>query len=279
MQKPQHTTLSPAIPIALWRRFRRWYLNYVSWPIPLWRLKGSVPVSLGGYPFRFCVVSETCSWANVVRINRWEAEGLAYLRNNVRPGDQFVDIGAWVGPYALLASRLVEPTGRVYAIEPDPVARAALERNIAENSAPNISVIPWAVTEQRGMIDLDVSALGDSRTKVRRGKSGHEVASVTLDEFCDQEGLIPSVIKIDVEGAETRVFAGGKTTLRRARAVILEFHQTEIWESGMDPSLFWRQLFDLGKRVFLLGAADGLPSGTELSPESMVPGNVHVLLR
>jgi FkbM family methyltransferase len=211
-------------------------------------------------------------------MKHWEVEALAFVRDNLHPGDRFVDIGAWVGPYSLLASRLVEPSGRVYAIEPDPVARAALKRNMSENDAFNITVVPWAITEQKGMVDLIPYVLGDSRTKVRPGQEGQQVASVSLDEFCDTESLVPSVIKIDVEGAEPRVLDGGRRALQRARAVIVEVHQREILESGMDPSQFWRQLFDLGKRAFLLDAIDGTAAGTELSPELMVPGNVHILL-
>lgn len=205
-------------------------------------------------------------------------EVLTFVRDNLRPGDRFLDVGAWVGPYSLLASRLVEPSGRVYAIEPDPVARAALKRNMSQNDASNITVVPWAITEQKGMVDLTPYVLGDSRTKVRPGHEGQQVASVSLDEFCDTEDLVPSVIKIDVEGAEPRVLDGGRRALQRARAVIVEVHQREILESGVDPSLFWRRLFELGKRAFLLHAIDGTAAGTELSPSLMVPGNVHILL-
>jgi FkbM family methyltransferase len=173
---------------------------------------------------------------------------------------------------------MVEPSGHVYAFEPDPVARASLERNIAGNSADNIKVVPWAVTKQRGSVNLVSHELGDSTTKIRAGGHGQEVDSISLDEFCQNEGLSPSVIKIDVEGAEIGVFEGGGSALRQARAILLEFHEPEIRESGADPSLFWSQLFDLGKGVVLLSPTDGLPAGTELSAENMVTGNVHVLL-
>jgi FkbM family methyltransferase len=205
-------------------------------------------------------------------------EGIAYLRDNLRPGDQFVDIGAWIGPYTLLASRLVESAGAIYSFEPDPVARAALDRNIAQNSAHNIKVLPWAVTEQRGRTNLISPALGDSKSQTRLGGNGPDVESISLDEFCQTGGFIPSVIKIDVEGGETGVFAGGRSSLRQARAILLEFHELEIRESGADPKFLWSQLFELGKKVSLLTPSHGLPAGTELSPENMLPGNVHVLI-
>ena len=99
----QLDTANPRRKRPAWRKLRHWYLNHLSWPIPLWRIKRSVPVTLGTFPFRLAVVSETCSWANVVRRNRWETECVSYLQDSLHPGDQFVDIGAWIGPYSLLS--------------------------------------------------------------------------------------------------------------------------------------------------------------------------------
>jgi FkbM family methyltransferase len=274
----QSDTSSSRRKRPLWRRFRHWYLNNLSWPVPVWRIKRAVPVTLGQFTFRLAVVSETCSWANVVKRNRWEAEAIAYLRDNLRSGDRFVDIGAWIGPYTLLASRLVESSGVVYSFEPDHIARGALERNIINNSADNVRVVPWAVTEQSGSVNLVNAALGDSTSQTIVGGNGPEVASISLDEFCQTERFIPSVIKIDVEGGETEVVAGGRSSLQQARAILLEFHEAEIMELGGDPRLFWNQLFDLGKRVVLLTPSDGLPVGMELSPQYMLPGNTHVLI-
>ena len=172
----------------------------------------------------------------------------------------------------------MEPSGAVYSFEPDPVARRSLERNIVYNSAHNVIVVAWAVTERRGSINLVNSRLGDSTSQARVGGNGPAVASISLDEFCQTEGFIPSVIKIDVEGGETGVLAGGHAALRQARAIMIEFHEVEIRESGADPKLFWNQLFELGKRVFLVTPSGGLPAGIELSPEYMLPGNVHVLV-
>jgi len=214
-------------------------------------------------------------------MNRWEVESIAWLRDNLRAGDRFVDVGAWVGPYTLLASRLVDSTGSVIAFEPDPIARAALEFNISANNAKNVTVVPEAISDHRMMLQLQPFVLGDSRTQVRDSdgaNAAHQISAVSLDEFCEQRSLIPSVIKIDVEGGETKVFSGGTETLKNARAVILEFHQPEISQSGENPQHFWRRLFDLDKNVYLLDAHHGLSSGTLLSPDEMLPGNFHLLI-
>lgn len=261
-----------------WRQLRHWYLNHLSWPIPLWRIKGSVPVTLGSFPFRLAVVSETCSWANLVRRNRWETECISYLRDSLHKGDQFVDIGAWIGPYSLLASRLVESSGSVYAFEPDPVARAALECNIGINSAQNIRVVPWAVTAQSGSVNVVNNSFGDSTSQVKINGNGPEVTSITLDEFCHKEGFVPSVIKIDVEGGEAGVLAGGSYILQKAHTILLEFHEPEIRELGYDPKIPWEFLFNLGKRVVLLQPSSGLPAGTELKSNCVLPGNSHLLI-
>jgi FkbM family methyltransferase len=172
----------------------------------------------------------------------------------------------------------VESSGFVYAFEPDPVARAALERNIGINSAQNVRVVPSAVTAQSGSVNVINDSLGDSTSQVKISGTGPEVTSVTLDEFCRREGFIPSVIKVDVEGGEAEVLAGGSYMLKKARAILLEFHEPEIRELGSDPKLPWEFLFNLGKRVVLLSPSSGLPAGAELEPNCVLPGNSHLLI-
>ena len=85
----------------------------------------------------------------------------------VAPGDVFFDLGAYVGPFTLLAARLVGPEGRVVAFEPDPRARAVLERNLAANGVANVTVVPCAVGDRHGKVRF--VAGGDSVGRVDAG--------------------------------------------------------------------------------------------------------------
>ncbi len=202
------------------------------------------------------------------------------MAQEVQPGDQVLDIGAWVGPYTLLASQLTGAGGRVYAFEPDPVARDLLEQNLAANGLANVSVFPWAIAEQRGSALLVASKLGGSVTRAVPTSESQGVSTLPLDEFCQERDVTPSIIKIDVEGGEAGVLAGGNRSLRRARCVYLEFHCDKLREQGIDPAQLWRQLFTLGKDVFLLGTGgDATPPGTQLQPDVMISGDTQLLLK
>ncbi|MEM6440399.1 MAG: FkbM family methyltransferase [Pseudomonadota bacterium] len=132
----------------------------------------------------------------------WEEETLAFVEAHAAPGRVFVDIGAWIGPISLLAARR---GARVLALEPDPVARAALEENFALN-ALKAQILPKALHAdgrgltlfggRRGLGASTTSALG-----VSTGDPVH-VPTVTAEDVAALAGDGPAFIKVDVEGHE-----------------------------------------------------------------------------
>jgi FkbM family methyltransferase len=209
-----------------------------------------------------------------------------FLSEALRPGDVFFDIGAYMGEYALLASKLVEPGGCVYAFEPDPAARHLLQRNVAVNAVSNVRVLPYAVTDREGTAWLDGPAWLDSR---RLGSSDStvtpeggvvEIRTVTLNRFCEEHKIYPTVVKIDTPGGESRVLAGGIDVLRDARAIVIELNERKLRHEGQDPSAFLLSLFDLDKRVVVLHsrAAEDPRPGTELTRETAVAGHMNLAL-
>ena len=176
----------------------------------------------------------------------------AALQERLRPGDVLYDIGANVGFFTVLAARLVGPGGRVVAFEPLPENVAALNHNIALNQLDNVTVIDAAVgaaTGTAGLVLADEptwarlsprageagSAPPARETNGRAGGSGApaapspaaiEVRLVSVDELLAAGALPPpTLVKIDVEGAELEVVRGMRATLRRHRPVLLcEMH-------------------------------------------------------
>jgi FkbM family methyltransferase len=148
-------------------------------------------------------------------------------------GGVLYDVGANVGFFSLLGARLVGPGGAVYAFEPAPDNAAAVERNARLNSLPNISVIPKAVSSGAGRSRLFVV---DDQSWSRLEEVGAhpfterviDIELVSIDDAV-RSGEIrpPTVVKIDVEGAEIAVLEGMRQTLREHRpAVICELHGT-----------------------------------------------------
>jgi FkbM family methyltransferase len=154
------------------------------------------------------------------------------LRRELTAGAFCVDIGSHIGYHALLMSRLVAPKGKVVAFEPFPQTFRFLQENAKLNSAFNLKSENIAISERCEKIKLTFSADEDfSMTPsvagyaVRRREAVVEVPSVTLDVYLDRLGESPSLIQIDVEGAEMSVLRGAEDTLRRVQPkLIVEIH-------------------------------------------------------
>ncbi|MGM0585338.1 MAG: FkbM family methyltransferase [Pseudomonadota bacterium] len=132
----------------------------------------------------------------------WEPETLAFVARHARPGGVFVDIGAWIGPLSLLAAR---KGARVLALEPDPVARLALEDNLALNGL-RAQVVPAALHATGGGLTLygGAKGLGSSMTSAldhSRAEPLH-VPTITPEEVVARAGPGPAVLKVDIEGHE-----------------------------------------------------------------------------
>ena len=149
----------------------------------------------------------------------YERELQHLLVESLRPGDVFFDIGANVGFFSLLGSRLVGPTGRVVSFEPLPRNLELLRRHLNLNQTANLTVIPAAVADVEGVGCLSEAPSASQGALSERGIS---VALVSLDTLWAAGNVpTPSVLKIDVEGAESRVLTGARDLLSRSRPLVL----------------------------------------------------------
>jgi FkbM family methyltransferase len=81
------------------------------------------------------------------------------LRDRLAPGDVFLDIGANIGYFSVLAGRIVGPAGRVVSFEPHPEARSVLQQAVAANDlAGIIEIVPAAVADRTGVVPLFLTA-------------------------------------------------------------------------------------------------------------------------
>lgn len=149
----------------------------------------------------------------------------------VRPGDVVFDLGANAGFYTLLSAKLAGPTGRVVAFEPVPRNLGYLRRHLAINGCENVTVVAAAVADRLGRARFHdgpahtVGALADEGEAI---EGEYEVDVTTID---DVAGVVPKVIKIDVEGAEAAVLRGARRVLREVRPILLlSTHSTALRE-------------------------------------------------
>ncbi len=140
------------------------------------------------------------------------------LRRVLSDDAVFVDVGANIGYFTKLASRLVGTTGRVFAFEPMPAALRLLRMNTSQ--LPNVTVLPLALSDMKGTATFYVRKKGDmSSLSHDSGAKPVPVAVGTLDESLAGQPRI-DVIKIDVEGNELEVLHGGRAIIERHRPIV-----------------------------------------------------------
>jgi FkbM family methyltransferase len=152
----------------------------------------------------------------------WEPAVQSAMCSILRPGMSFWDVGAHIGFFSMLASRLVGEQGQVQAFEPMPDNRKRLIEAVRLNGAGNITVHDAALARFVGtaLLHRNDSSTMWSLVPARGESSGIGVRCLTLDDVALVHGH-PDLIKIDVEGADVDVIRGGGQLLKSRRSSLI----------------------------------------------------------
>lgn len=195
----------------------RWVVSRILWRTGLCRL---FTIDRGTYRLRFFPSSLSAEyWAN--KDERKDEE--EFFRAYLRPGDTVVDVGANVGALSLAASVVVGESGRVFAIEPHPMVFGYLSANIKLNGRGNITPFNTALGDTPGRICFSDLLSDDCNEIVVESKLS--VPVTTLDSLLPDRRQRLALLKVDVEGYEKFVFAGGADVLARTDCLYFE-----VWE-------------------------------------------------
>jgi len=188
----------------------------------------------------------------------WEPEETSAISSRLKPGDVFVDVGANLGYFTLIASDAVGPGGKVFAFEPGPHNFSLLEKNVRINRCANVICERKAVTETNRTLELHLSSFnyGDHRifrshddADYNRGRQRQSttVAGVALDSYFPP-GARVDFLKLDVQGAEYFALQGMKRVLRDNPGVVvlMEFWPHALREAGVEPNALLDELEELG---------------------------------
>jgi FkbM family methyltransferase len=210
----------------------------------------SIKVSVRGKTLNMDLRDQAVS-AAIFADGVWELEETEFIERSLRPGMVFVDIGANIGYYSLIASTLVGCAGRVLAFEPDPGNFALLQRNVAENQCENVIAVQKAVSTATRQMTLYRSGdnFGDHRTyepgDTKVGPRRHKlsvatVEAVSLDEYLASRHPRVDFVKMDIQGSEPDAFAGMRGTLKQNPdvTILTEFWPTGLKQAGADPKAF-----------------------------------------
>jgi FkbM family methyltransferase len=199
----------------------------------------------------------------------YDAPVATFLRERVKPGAVCLDVGANVGVYVLQFARWSAPAGRVVAFEPNPGARAVLEKHVRFNDlAGRVTIVPVAVSAGAGSAvlyaaDADgMSRLGEPNSSIAGRAREIVVPTVTLDEYCEREGLAPDWLFIDIEGFEAAALEGARRLIQargREMGVVVEMHPNVWHTAGTTRAVLERLLDELRlDAVPLTGQKDAL---------------------
>ena len=157
----------------------------------------------------------------------YERPLVEWLKHTLKPDDVFWDVGANIGAISLVAAGLCR---RVVAFEPDPRSLVRLQRNIDANRLADVEIVAGALGVEAGSATLYQSTnLNTGMTSLVPGRAevvGQQTVRVLRadDLIAARPDLGPTVMKLDVEGAEHLVLAGATNLLRsgRLRALVFE---------------------------------------------------------
>ena len=135
---------------------------------------------------------------------------MAFVLHLLRPGELFIDVGANIGSYTVLAAKVCG--AQAISAEPDPDALAALARNVAVNGIEGrVRIEACALGAETGQVNFSTGLKSGNRVVAVTGPGVRQVPLRRLDDIVGAGA--PALIKMDVEGFEEQVMAGALNTL------------------------------------------------------------------
>lgn len=194
------------------------------------RISSDVLLEMPEFMGRFLCAPQSHVLRRVLLRGSYEPEVEQLFRRHLRPNADVVDIGANIGLFTVLAAHLLH-SGRVLAIEPTEAAFARLKANVDRNGANERAILFNGVAaaqegsaaihhirgkeEYSSLKPLAHPSVADDEASVS------QVEARTVDSLVGEHSLRPSLVKIDVEGAEMLVLEGALRTIATHRPVVL----------------------------------------------------------
>lgn len=214
---------------------------------------------------------------NLLRHGVYEKALVDFLTRNLRPGGRFLDVGANIGYFTLIAGAIAGPGGRVCALEPDSMNFRFLTENVRRAGLRNVTALPFAAAGRPGWKSLFISSEnpGDHRLALMPGERRRRVTVrvVRVDDILPEKSL--DFAKVDVQGAEPLVLEGMRETIENSPDIVIavEWSRPHYEAFGWSPGSFLQLLELLSLRPAVLerdGTERDLPGSRELESDAIV---------
>lgn len=185
----------------------------------------------------------------ISRIPKWNPIHEIYkLKNN----EIFVDIGANIGFYSLLAAKKITSTGKVFSFEPSSREFKRLLENVERNQIKNLCALNCALGEKTQVSSLLIepfhSGLNKISLKTIKTQKNQNTWVLTFDQLFHSFNKKINLIKIDTEGSEWQVLQGMKNCLRnkQIKKIIIEIHEEYLRENNIKKDFIYSFLKKFG---------------------------------
>lgn len=167
----------------------------------------------------------------------WEPYETQLVIQRLKPGDVFIDVGANIGYYSLIASTLVGASGSVISFEPDPANYHLLMKNLQVNNLSNVNAINAALSDVKGEGSLYLSTNNFGDHQIYDNGDERKKSAIQLLNGSEVLGGIDNItlVKIDTQGAEYHVLKGLLPILRKQPhplSLIVEFWPFGLRKAG-----------------------------------------------
>lgn len=190
---------------------------------------------------------------NLLRQGYFEAPEQAFYWLYLRPGDTFIDGGAHIGLYSIIADRVTNGETRIIAVECRRATADCLEYNLRQNGVKNYQIFHSAIWNSSGTIPFVEEGQGKAAYAHvgfdRPMETSQLVSTITLDQIITNiKAEEVSLVKLDIEGAEPEAIRGGQDAIKRGMFPVLmvEFTEKNLQRRGLSSQNLVVQLEKLG---------------------------------
>ena len=237
-----HSLVAPLFRLLLSFKFfrKRYYGIHKRIFLPLDLFKGQSIIASYDKTLKLKLDLDEWIQQQVYFLGVYDEKGINFLKKILKKGDVFVDVGANIGCYTLVAAKLVGNFGEIHAFEPVSDIYDRLVFNTQLNLFENIFVNKNAVHEKAEWLTLrlsDQKNLGMSSIFPHDSESGltEKVKAISLDAYVKEKKIRKAdLIKIDIEGAELYALRGMRETLHNMKPVVM----MEIAQNVLENSIF-----------------------------------------
>ena len=197
-------------------------------------------------------VQMSIPYERMVWLQAEEWNELQYLRYRLRRNDAFVDVGANLGLWTLVAASAVGTVGRVFSFEPNPTTFRRLAANVERNGHSQVvSIFQQAVSRTNGSVSFKCAA--EHNLSAISNEPGADntisVQTVSLDSVLPESGV--SGMKLDTEGHELAALEGAARTIEKSWPwLIVEFNTTLLVSPVLGDWPVYHFLASLGYKPF-----------------------------